>query len=121
MSELGFYRIANSDPDKLALVEPSEKTWTRGELLAKANQLTHALRALGVSKGDVVATVLPNSVDYYVSYLACAQAGFYMVPINWHLAGPEIAYILEDSGAKAFIASGSVPAMEEACLSLIHI
>ena len=64
MSELGFYRIANSDPDKLALVEPSEKTWTRGELLAKANQLTHALRALGVSKGDAVATVLPNSVDY---------------------------------------------------------
>ena len=119
MSELGFYRIANSDPDKLALVEPSEKTWTRGELLAKANQLTHALRALGVSKGDVVATVLPNSVDYYVSYLACAQAGFYMVPINWHLAGPEIAYILEDSGAKAFIASGSVPAMEEACLKAV--
>ena len=115
MSELGFYRIANSDPDKLALVEPSEKTWTRGELLAKANQLTHALRALGVSKGDVVATVLPNSVEYYISYLACAQAGFYMVPINWHLAGPEIAYILEDSGAKAFIASGEVPAMEEAC------
>jgi long-chain acyl-CoA synthetase len=38
-----------------------------------------------------------------------------MVPINWHLAGPEIAYILEDSGAKAFIASGEVPAMEEAC------
>ena len=43
MSELGFYRIANSEPDQLALVEPSEKTWTRGELLAKANQLTHAL------------------------------------------------------------------------------
>ena len=119
MSELGFYRIANSEPDQLALVEPSEKTWTRGELLAKANQLTHALRALGVSKGDAVATVLPNSVDYYVSYLACAQAGFYMVPINWHLAGPEIAYILEDSGAKAFIASGSVPAMEEACLKAV--
>jgi long-chain acyl-CoA synthetase len=38
-----------------------------------------------------------------------------MVPINWHLAGPEIAYILEDSGAKAFIASGEVSAMEEAC------
>ena len=63
----------------------------------------------------MVATVLPNSVEYYIAYLACAQSGFYMVPINWHLAGPEIAYILEDSGAKAFIASGEVPAMEEAC------
>ena len=119
MSELGFYRNANSNPNQLALVEPSEKTWTRGELLAKANQLTHALRGLGVSKGEVVATVLPNSVEYYIAYLACAQAGFYMVPINWHLAGPEIAYILEDSGAKAFIASGSVPAMEDACLKAV--
>ena len=106
MSELGFYRFANSQPDEIAIVDPSEKTWTRGELLAKTNQLTHALRDFGVQKGDVVATVLPNSVEYYIAYLACAQSGFYMVPINWHLAGPEIAYILEDSGAKAFIASG---------------
>ena len=119
MSELGFYRNANANPNELALVEPSEKTWTRGELLAKANQLTHALRGLGIAKGEVVATVLPNSVEYYIAYLACAQAGFYMVPINWHLAGPEIAYILEDSGAKAFIASGSVPAMEDACLKAV--
>jgi long-chain acyl-CoA synthetase len=115
MSELGFYRFANSHPDEIAIVEPSEKIWTRGELLAKTNQLTHALREFGVKSGDVVATVLPNSVEYYIAYLACAQSGFYMVPINWHLAGPEIAYILEDSGAKAFIASGEVSAMEEAC------
>ena len=115
MSELGFYRFANTHPDEIAIVEPSEKIWTRGELLAKTNQLTHALKEFGVKSGDVVATVLPNSVEYYIAYLACAQSGFYMVPINWHLAGPEIAYILEDSGAKAFIASGEVPAMEEAC------
>ncbi len=37
MSELGFYRIANSYPDEIAIVEPSEKIWTRGELLAKTN------------------------------------------------------------------------------------
>ena len=115
MSDLGFYRFANAQPDEIAIVEPSEKIWTRGELLAKTNQLTHALKDFGVETGDVVATVLPNSVEYYIAYLACAQSGFYMVPINWHLAGPEIAYILEDSGAKAFIASGEVPAMEEAC------
>ena len=99
MSELGFYRFANNEPEAIALIEPSEKIWTRGKLLAKTNQLTHALRNFGVQKGDVIATVLPNSVEYYIVYLACAQSGFYMVPINWHLAGPEIAYILEDSGS----------------------
>jgi non-ribosomal peptide synthetase component E (peptide arylation enzyme) len=48
MSELGFYRFANSHPDEIAIVEPSEKIWTRGELLAKTNQLTHALKSLGL-------------------------------------------------------------------------
>ena len=119
MSKLGFYRFANNEPDAIALIEPSEKIWTRRKLLAKTNQLTHALRNFGVQKGDVIATVLPNSVEYYIAYLACAQSGFYMVPINWHLTGPEIAYILEDSGAKVFIASGEVPAMEEACLKAV--
>ena len=115
MSDLGFYRFANAQPDEIAIIDPAEKAWSRGELLAKTNRLTHALRDFGVQEGDVVATVLPNSVEYYIAYLACAQSGFYMVPINWHLAGPEIAYILEDSGAKAFIASGEISAMEDAC------
>jgi long-chain acyl-CoA synthetase len=38
-------------------------------------------------------------------FMAIAQAGWYLVPINWHLTAPEIAYILRDSGAKAFVAS----------------
>ena len=37
-------------------------------------------------------------------YLAALQAGCYLVPINHHLVAPEIAYILQDSGAKAFVA-----------------
>ena len=56
MSELGFYRFANSHPDEIAIVEPSEKIWTRGELLAKTNQLTHALREFGVKSGCLLYT-----------------------------------------------------------------
>ena len=70
MSDLGFYRFANAQPYEIAIVEPSEKIWTRGELLAKTNQLTHALKDFGVETGDVVATVLPNSVEYFIAYLA---------------------------------------------------
>ena len=115
--ELGFYRFANKEPNKLAIVGPNEELVSRGELLSKANKLTHALRDLGLKKFDTVAVVLPNSVEYFVVYMACLQAGFYLVPINWHLAGPEIAYILEDSEAKAFIASGKNPDMEKACIN----
>ena len=50
MSELGFYRFANTHPDEIAIVEPSEKIWTRGELLAKTNQLTHRSEERRVGK-----------------------------------------------------------------------
>ena len=70
MSDLGFYRFANAQPDEIAIIDPAEKAWSRGELLAKTNRLTHALRDFGVQEGDVVATVLPNSVEYYIAYLA---------------------------------------------------
>ena len=75
--ELGFYRFANKEPNKLAIVVgPNEELVSRGELLSKANKLTHALRDLGLKKFDTVAVVLPNSVEYFVVYMACLQAGF---------------------------------------------
>ncbi len=103
MAELGFWNFAQRDPEPLALVAPDGREYSRGELLAEANRVVHGLRALGLERGDCVAMMLPNCAEFYFVYLAAAQAGLYMVPINWHLAGPEVAYILEDCGAKAFI------------------
>ncbi len=76
---------------------------TAGELLAECDKLVHGLRALGLKPGDTVATVLPNSAAMIEVYLAVMQAGWYLVPINYHLTAPEIAYILQDSEAKAFV------------------
>jgi long-chain acyl-CoA synthetase len=101
---LGFWAIAQADPDRLALVTPEEDLVSFGELHEACNQVTHGLRALGLEAGDAVAMVLPNSREVFELYLACLQAGFYLVPINHHLVGPEIAYIVSDSGAKAFVA-----------------
>ncbi|WP_372783191.1 acyl-CoA synthetase [Litorivivens sp.] len=103
MSEMGFWSFARKDPSPLALVAPDGKQYTRGDLLNTANQVVHGLRALGMQRGDAVAMMLPNCAEFYHIYLAATQAGFYMVPINWHLAGPEVAYILEDSESKVFI------------------
>ena len=79
MSELGFYRFAKKDPSEVAIIGPNEEAISRGDLLKKANQLSHALRKLGLNKGDTVAIVLPNSIEYYIAYMACLQVGFYMV------------------------------------------
>ena len=104
MGDLGFWALAQEDPDYLALVTPEGDEVRAGQLLGHANQLVHALRAQGMGVGDVIATVLPNGAEMIEVYLAALQAGWYLVPINHHLVGPEIAYILRDSGAKVFVA-----------------
>jgi long-chain acyl-CoA synthetase len=104
LSQLGFWRIAEADPDRLVLVDPDHGEHTAGELLAATNQVVHGLRALGVAEGDVVAMLMPNCAEFLQVLLAIQQAGFYVVPINYHLVGPEIAYIINDSQSKAFIA-----------------
>ena len=103
MADLGFWNFARRDPSQLALVDPDGREWTRGELLAGCNQAVAGLRALGLKKGDSLATVLPNGAEMIELYLAATQAGFFLTPINHHLTAPEIAYIVGDSEAKAFI------------------
>ena len=105
MAELGFWNFAQKDPEKLALVDPSGREWSRGELLASANKISHGLRGLGLGRGDCVAVVLENCAEMYQINLAIMQIGLYMTPINNHLTGPEIAFIVEDSGAKVFVGS----------------
>ena len=104
MADHGFWNYAAKDPARLALVEPDGREWTRGELVASCNRIVHGLRALGLGKGDVVAAVLPNDASIIELYLAVAQAGMYLVPINWHLTAPESAYIVQDSEAKLLVA-----------------
>src|SRR5262245_66173200 len=91
MAEYGFWNLAQQDPTHLALVTPDGEQLTAGELLARANRLVHGLRALGLSQGDCLTTVLPNGAPMIALYLAAAQAGWYLVPINHHLTATEIA------------------------------
>src|SRR5436190_14987539 len=104
MADLGFWTLAQKDPSYLALVDPDGREIASGELLAAANQLVHGLRELGLQEGDSFATVLPNGAPMIELYLAALQAGWYLVPINHHLVGPEIAYVVDDCEAKALVA-----------------
>src|SRR5437773_7654453 len=48
--------------------------------------------------------MLPNSTEALALFFAAIETGLYVVPVNWHLAAAEVAYILADSGAGAFVA-----------------
>jgi len=108
MAQTGFWRIAARAPDAVALVDPEQRSWCRGELLDEVHRLTHGLTALGLQQGDAVAIMAPNRWQFVALSLAATQAGLYLVPINWHLAAPEAAHILRDSGARVFVADASV-------------
>ena len=105
MADLGFWKLAQASPDRLALIDPQERQWSRGELFAEANRVAHGLRSLGLEQGDCVALVMENCAEFFQINLAIAQIGLYMTPINNHLTAPEIAYIVKDSGAKVFCGS----------------
>ncbi|MFI8535672.1 acyl-CoA synthetase [Streptomyces aquilus] len=100
----GFWAQAAVEPDRTVLVAPDGEEWTAGRLHAAANRLVHGLRAAGLRRGDAFAVVLPNGVELFTAHLAATQAGLYLVPINHHFVGPEIAWIVADSGAKVFLA-----------------
>lgn len=104
MADLGFWALAQAEPGHLALVTPEGGEVAAGDLLAGCNRLVHGLRALGVEQGDAVAAVLPNCRELIELYLACLQAGWYLVPINHHLVSPEIAHIAGDSEARVLVA-----------------
>jgi long-chain acyl-CoA synthetase len=102
MGSLGFWRLAANDPEWVAAVDPDGTPYKAGDLLARCNRLVHGLRDLGLEPGDGICGLVPNGVDGLILYLAALQAGWYYTPVNWHLTGPEIGYVVADSEAKAF-------------------
>ncbi|MFD5245285.1 acyl-CoA synthetase [Amycolatopsis sp. NPDC058340] len=101
---LGVWNIAAREPERVALVDPDGRSIGYGDLAAKANAYARGLQALGLEAGDVVVVLQPNGDELVAAYFAAIQSGLYIVVVNWHLVGPEVAYILSDSGAKAFLA-----------------
>ncbi len=92
-------RTARRDPDRLAIV-CGETRWTYAELDARCDALARALMRRGVAAGDRVAVLARNSHAFVALRFAVARAGAVLVPINFMLKPPEIAYILRNSGAR---------------------
>ena len=81
---------------------------TYGELAARVNRLCHGLRELGLEPGDRILLRLPNVPEFVVAWLACQKLGVITVGTMPMLRARELAYIAEDSGAKAAIVWGGL-------------
>ena len=81
----------------------SRRTLTFAQWNSRACRLANALAGLGLGKGDRVALLAHNRVEWMEIYVALAKAGLVAVPINFRLVAPEIRYIVEHCDARAFI------------------
>ena len=70
---------------------------------ARACRLGNALLGLGLAKGDRVAVLAYNCVEWLEIYAATAKAGLIVVPINFRLTGMDVRYIVENAEAAALV------------------
>lgn len=99
---------ASAIPDRRALIagdDGREMTWN--ELEANVNRFGNALLDLGLRKGDKVALYLPNCPEFIISYFAAVKVGAVVVPFNIVFKTAEIAFIINNSGAKVLIGEGT--------------
>ena len=93
---------ARLTPHKIG-VRDSRSALTFAEWNQRATQLANGLLALGLKKGDRVALLAYNRVEWMEIYAGLARAGLVAVPLNFRLMTAEIDYILDHSGAVAMI------------------
>ncbi|WP_456695955.1 long-chain-fatty-acid--CoA ligase [Aeromicrobium sp. P5_D10] len=89
-------------PDSPAIVGEGRSV-TYGELSSRSDSIASGLVAAGLSAGDRVAYLARNATEYWELFFAAAKAGVVIVPLNFRLSGPEIAWILDDADPSAIL------------------
>ncbi|HEY3846168.1 MAG TPA: AMP-binding protein, partial [Acetobacteraceae bacterium] len=101
----GLQRAAQTRPSAASTIfRDRRRTWH--DTAERIARLAGGLRRRGLGKGDRVAILALNSDRYFELLFAVPASGGVTVPLNTRLAAPEIAYILEDSGATMLFVDG---------------
>lgn len=88
---------ADVRPQKVALVDDGRSLRiTYGELSDRVRRFASWMASNGVTRGDRVAFLAENTTDIFEVLFACEKIGAILVPLNWRLAGPELAFIIGD-------------------------
>ena len=95
--------LENAPDDKIAIILPERDIrLSYGALRAQVQAVAGQLAAAGVSRGDRVASALPNGLPAIVSFLAASVAGT-AAPLNPAYKEDEFRFYLEDTAAKVLI------------------
>jgi len=105
-----LHRAAYVYPDKVAIVD-GERRYSYRQLAERSWRLANALRSAGLAKGDRVATLLFNSAAMLEAHFGVPAAGGILVAVNHRLAGAEVGYILQHSGARYLLLDTGLEAL----------
>lgn len=97
-------RRAATAPDSPCL-DDDRTALTNTEFLEAVHAAAAALLDRGVAPGDVVAVMLPNTVDLVVTLFAAWRLGAAATPLNPSLSAEEARYQIEDAGARVLVAT----------------
>jgi fatty-acyl-CoA synthase len=110
-------RRALYTPDNLAVVDAGKtphRSFTYVELNNRANRLANWLRdGAGIQKGDRVAILAHNGVEFLDTFFACGKLGAIMVPFNWRLHARELLALIHKTTPKVLIYSDDFKAAVE--------
>src|SRR6202008_786396 len=84
-----------------ALIIADGDTISFGELYARSQRVAAVLHGAGLRRGDGVALVLPNRPEFFEITWGCQLSGLYYTAVNTHFTPDEVAYVIDDSDAKA--------------------
>jgi acyl-CoA synthetase (AMP-forming)/AMP-acid ligase II len=98
------------DGSATAIVEVGGRSLTYAELWDGAARVAGGLAATGIERGDRVAIRLGNGADWVLAFFGCQLLGAVVVPVNTRFTDEEVAYLIEDSGAKfSFLEGEALP------------
>lgn len=116
-------KAARLDPNRDALIDVhSGRRMNFGELAERVRSLANALiDTLQLKKGDRVAILSKNSIEYMEIYYACAEVGMIAQPLNWRLGVPELVRILQDGQPEVLFFSDEYSSVQQALQSELTI
>ncbi|WP_439546500.1 AMP-binding protein [Sandarakinorhabdus sp.] len=106
------FHHAATQPDTPAIIMAgSGQMLSYGQLEAESNRIAHLLRGLGLVRGDTIAILMHNELDYLAICWAAQRCGLIYVAMSTKLNADEAGYIAQDSAAKAIFCSPALAAV----------
>lgn len=100
-----FHHAANQPDTPAIIMAGSGETLSYAQLEAESNRIAHLLRGLGLVRGDTIAILMHNEIDFLPICWAAQRSGLVYVAMSTKLTADEAGYIAQDSGAKAIFCS----------------